>query len=350
MGVLAVLAAVGSPAARGQVSQLDQSRDVVRGERGLSEWKDVEDSVDRGLRYLRAQQTRESGSIGSRYVVAVTSLTGLAILGAGHQPEQEPHGSMLRNCLKFILASARDGYITEAGESESRMHGHCYAVLFLSEILGSLEPEEEERVSAVIKEAVRVIENAQSRDGGWFYFRDNAENQDEASVTVCALQALRAARNVGFTVDGSRIEGAIRYVKKCQARDGSFAYSLRESQRTSYALTVAAVSTLNAAGVYRSEELKLGLDNISRSIEAARSPWRAAESEYDFYANLYAAQALYQEGGDAWARWYPSVRRHLVEKQAPDGSWESRFGDEYATAVALLIFEVPLGYLPIFQR
>jgi hypothetical protein len=346
---MAVVAAIGARPAGGQTSDLEPAREVVREGRGLSDWNESRERVDRGLRYLRSQQTKESGAVGSRYVVAVTSLTGLAILGAGYQPHQEPHGSMLRSCLRHILASTREGYITEAGESESRMHGHCYAVLFLCEILGSLEPEEEERVSTVIKDAVQVIERAQSPEGGWYYFPKN-DGQDEASVTVCALQALRAARNVGFTVDGGKIEQAIRYVKKCQTKDGSFAYALNEKQRRTYALTVAAVSTLNAAGVYRSEELKLGLDNIAKTIQEARSPWRAAESEYDFYANLYAAQALYQEGGDSWAKWYPSVRQHLIEKQEPDGSWESRFGSEYATAVALLIFEVPLGYLPIFQR
>jgi hypothetical protein len=214
--------------ARGQVSGLEPSGDVVLERGGFNDWNEVKGPVDRGLAYLKSQQRGESGAVGSRYAVAVTSLTGLAILGAGHQPHQEPHGATLRGCLKYILASVRDGYITEAGESESRMHGHSYAVLFLCEVLGSLEPEEEERVSVVIRDAVRVIENAQSRLGGWYYFAKNDDNQDEASVTVCALQALRSARNVGFTVDGGRIANAIGYVKKCQAKDGSFAYSIGE--------------------------------------------------------------------------------------------------------------------------
>jgi hypothetical protein len=40
----------------------------------------------------------------------------------------------------------------------------------------------------------------------------------------------------------------------------------------------------------------------------------------------------------------------LLATQAADGSWESRFGKGYATAVALLVLEVPLGYLPLFER
>ena len=127
-----------------------------------------------------------------------------------------------------------------------------------------------------------------------------------------------------------------------------------------FLLLLLLLSTLNAAGVYKSPgdrkgavELQRGFDYLRRELAAhASKPWYAAEAEHDFYANLYAAQTLYQDGGDLWADWYPKVRKHLLDKQQQrtDGSWESRFGDELATAMALLILEVPLGYLPIFQR
>ena len=320
----------------------------------LREWSDARAPVERGLEYLRSQQLRESGAVGGKYAVAVTSLAGLAVLGAGYQPHQEPYGAMLKRCIRYILDSGRNGrgFITEGDESESRMHGHCYAVLFLCEVLGSLEPEEEEEVARLIKRAVLVIEGAQSKEGGWWYYAENKDNEDEASVTVCALQALRSARNVGFHVDSKRIDRAIRYVFKCQdASDGSFAYSTKELRRTTYALSVAAISTLNAAGVYDSKPLQKGLDFMRRSLESVRNPWKAAEEEHAFYANLYAVQALYQGGGEMWNRWYPGIREHLLSKQRSNGSWdEDRYSKEFATAVAVLILEVPLGYLPIFQR
>jgi hypothetical protein len=118
---------------------------------------------------------------------------------------------------------------------------------------------------------------------------------------------------------------------------------------------VAALSTLNAAGIYDSPELQGGLRYLRRSLESVSSPWKAAEEEYEYYANFYAAQVLYQRQGDLWKRWYPAARDHLLSKQRSVSHrdrayWESRFGDEYATAMAVLILEVPLGYLPIFQR
>jgi hypothetical protein len=46
------------------------------------------------------------------------------------------------------------------------------------------------------------------------------------------------------------------------------------------------------------------------------------------------------------------VKRQLLDMQRPDGSWPCRVGpgDEFATAVATLILQIPFQYLPIFQR
>lgn len=327
-----------------------KAREIVQSRTLVNDRLLVQDSVEKGLRYLRARQ-QGGGSIGARYKVAVSSLAGLSILGAGHLPGQGPHSRTLVDCVGYLEGVARtSNYLNESGDGESRMHGHCYAILFLTQVAGTLPKEKEESVGRLIERGVRVIEGAQSSEGGWYYDAKN-NDKDEASVTVCALQAMRAARNVGAHVDSFRIKQALRYVKRCQHPDGSVAYSLKEPGRRTFALTAAAVSTLNAAGVYESNELHKGLHYLRRQLARyPTAPWRAAEQEYPYYANLYTAQALYQDAGELWEQWYPAVRKHLLSKQRRDGSWPSNFGDEYGTAMALLILEVPLGYLPIFQR
>jgi len=75
-----------------------------------------------------------------------------------------------------------------------------------------------------------------------------------------------------------------------------------------------------------------------------------AASGYPYYGNLYAGQVFFQLGGDIWRAWSAEVWPELCRRQKGDGHWESRFGNEYATAVALLILEIPRGYLPIFER
>src|SRR5262245_7291350 len=97
----------------------------------------VRAAIDRGLQFLRRNQ-QQSGAIGDSYEVAVTSLAGLAILGAGYPYRQgPPHArEALEGALAFLANSARsDGYLSDA---KSRMHGHCYAMLFLTQLYGEL--------------------------------------------------------------------------------------------------------------------------------------------------------------------------------------------------------------------
>jgi hypothetical protein len=318
----------------------------------------VRGSIDRALKFLHKKQQPISGAVGNNYEVAVTALTGLAILGAGYPLHQgPPHArETLENALRFLKQSARDdGYLSDA---KSRMHGHCYAMLFLTQLYGELPPDEQGEVRDIIQRGLQRIMRSQTVLGGWYYTPENPEGADEASITICALQALRAANGIGFLVPKSTIDRAANYVKKCQSTgDGSFRYSLRGGdQHTSYALTVAAVSTLQAAGDYDAPQISLGLDFARRTLRDFQSePVKAAEKEFFFYANLYAAQAFYQAGGELWAGWYPAARRYLLKRQVADGgegdgSWSDDYGAEFGTAVAILILEVPLNYLPIFQR
>ncbi len=106
------------------------------------------------------------------------------------------------------------------------MHGHCYAVLFLTQIHGELGREEQAEVREMIRDGVAVILDAQTRLGGWYYQPRNLTGEDEASLTICALQALRAANGIGIGVSKTRIDRAIEYIRKCKTDDGSFRYSL----------------------------------------------------------------------------------------------------------------------------
>lgn len=344
-------------------------------------------AIDAGLRYLLDAQDAGTGRLGSAYPVATTALGGLAVLGAGIQPDQPPFDRFLARAVAYLLdrSDAGGGYVSENSgsadtDSGSRMHGHCYAILFFTQVSGTFPLDTERRIQRAIDRGVRVIERSQSRRGGWWYGAVNHGNQDEASVTICAVQALRAARNIGYDVNPAKIEWGIRYVRDCQLADGSIRYSLSlEDPRSSFALTAAAAATLNAAGVYRrvggpdttsggrgssrSDEvvLRRALDFLRRDLgENDAHPERAVADEFFYYGNLYAGQAFYQEGGALWSDWYPKVRENLLRpklmvRRGNRASWrtpegESRYGSEYATAMALLILEMPLGYLPIFQR
>ncbi len=311
--------------------------------------------VEKGLGFLASQQSPELGAVGKKYPVAVTALTGLAFLGAGYGYNRGKYGRHIARCVEYLLRSADSesypGFIAKAGEDHP-MHGHGYALLFLTQVYGELPVPQQKKVKRVIERGIQVISSAISFRGGWYYYADNAAHQDENSVTVCVLQALRAARNIGLLVEKELIDRAVVYLKKCQNPDGSFRYSLSGNVKwSSYELTAGAVASLQLAGKYDGEEVRKGIDYMKAKLGEKRENPLAAAQRYHYYGNLYAAQVFYQGGEKMWRNWHSGAFQCLLkQREAGGGHWESPFGDAYATAVAVLIFEVPLGFLPIFQR
>jgi len=325
---------------------------------GLS--KDLHDSrsersIRRGIHYL-VQQQNGVGAFSSSYPVAVTALSGLALIGAGVEYGSGPDGQALEKAVDYLTSPLRSnerGYIEDRGETRSRMHGHSYAILFLSQVIGQVPtPQREEQLRKSIRAGVDLILSCQTSKGGWGY--DPDDPLDEASLTVCCLQALRSAKESGVHVPKDTIDRAMEYLRKCATEDGSFRYSLTRSvDRTSYEITAASISTMDAAGEYSLKERKRGMEYIRKLIEkGARSRKGAFKvaGNFPYYGNFYVGQILQQSRGELWDRWSRSVWIQLVDLQKETGSWESRYGEEYATAMALLILELPLGYLPLYDR
>jgi hypothetical protein len=169
------------------------------------------------------------------------------------------------------------------------------------------------------------------------------------------VQALRAARNSGVKVDSSVITKAVDYVARSQKPDGSFRYALG-NDRSSVALTAAAISTLNAAGTYRGPIVDAGYEYVWRELvareEGAGLLEPAKQPAFPYYERLYLAQALFQhEDEGVFRRWFEREREHMLAAQRPDGAWEDDLhGHAYATAVNCLVLALPDGLLPIFQR
>ena len=111
--------------------------------------------------------------------------------------------------------------------------------------------------------------------------------------------------------------------------------------------SAAGVVALYSAGIYQGPEIAKGLDYLKQFIPAEGVTHRES---YYFYGHYYAVQAMWQAGGQRWARWYPAIRDELIGRQRDDGSWMSPKGNEYATAMACIILQIPNNYLPIFQR
>jgi squalene cyclase len=309
---------------------------------------EADEAVQNGLRWLAGRQ-HDDGSFGSDAYhgnVAVTALSGMAMMAGGSTPDRGPYGSHVTRAVDYLLARTQEsGFVTDSDSaSHGPMYGHGFATLFLAECYGmSLRPELREKLT----KSVNLIVNTQNKDGGWRYYpqRDDAD----ISVTICQVMALRAARNAGLFVPNETIDRCTEYVKKSQNADGGFRYMLHEGRESAFPRSAAGVVALYSAGIYEGPEIGKGLEYLMQFLPSDEIARR--EPNYFYYGHYYAVQATWQAGGDYWARWYPAIREELLSRRRPDGSWTSlTICPEYATAMSLLVLQLPENLLPIFQR
>lgn len=306
----------------------------------------TERAIERGLEFLARRQIksgRDKGSFGrGGYAggVAVCGLGGLAFMCSGSSPGQGPYGRNIDNCVDFLVANAADtGYLSlKNGSGHDNMYGHGFATLFLAEAYGMSQ---KQQLEGVLERSIKLIVKCQNDQGGWRY--QPVKSDADLSITICQIMALRAARDAGIDVPDETREKCIEYVKKSQNSDGGFRYTLGGGGST-FALSSAGVVSLYSAGIYDSDEVKKGLKYIERY-----KPGSSSVSSYYFYSHYYACQAMWHAGGDYWEEWYPAIRDELLKNQQADGSWnDSQVGPEFGTAMACIILQMPLNYVPVF--
>ncbi len=335
------------------------------------------EAVDKGLQILARLQNLDgswSASVGAKVGdsysvqwsgphVGITSVACLAFLAGGNTPGRGRYGSVVEKGLAYVLSCAGpDGWI---GSPNTRMYSCSFAALFLGELYGESEnPEVREKLKAVVNLLVR----SQNEEGGWRYLP--MDRDSDISVTVCVVQALRVARNNGLHVPAETIQRALDYIRRSHVKQmpgepwlsGGFKYQPAHAEsshnRVTYSLTAAGLTALYGLGIYHDPILDQGLAFLERPQNRAEiAPWGrggprpGSTVRFDyFYGNYYAAQAMFQAGGERWERWFARTRDEIVILQRPDGAWADAVDPVYATSIACLILQIPYRYLPIFQR
>jgi len=300
----------------------------------------VRKAIEKGLEYLHANQNKDGSWSCGGYArdPGISGIAVMAMMSQGNVPGRGKYGEDVRNAVSFIAKSVNP-YSGFVGQGPSgRMYGHGFATLSLAEAYGM---DQNDDLHEKLKKAVRLILRAQKEDGGWRY-DPNPQGMSDLSVTVCQVMALRAARNAGIKVPKEAIDRSIEYVKKSANPDGSFRYMLSQGSGKSPALTGAGHTTLFGAGEYDTPEIKAGIDYLKQATPGSFSHY--------YYGHYYAAQAMYQAGGENWTSWRRKVVPELLRKQQQDGSWTGEIGDVYCTAMACIVLQVDNCYLPIFQR
>ena len=199
-----------------------------------------------------------------------------------------------------------------------------------------------------------------SDKGGWRYLGKPYNEDSDLSVTGWQLMFLRSAKNAGFDVPETNIDQAVTYIEKCfQKQSGTFSYVSNMSRTVSRAMAGAGVLAMAHAGKHESKMATQASDWIlSRDFTrfnrepSCYYPWQ--DDRYN-YGVFLCTQAMYQQGGKYWKRFYPPVVDSIVGAQKLDGSWppepaDEKFGKCYTTALCILSLSVSDQLLPIFQR
>jgi hypothetical protein len=301
------------------------------------------------------------GSWGRGYSVAVTSLAVLAHVAADDEPFAGERGKPLVRAVEWLLGQAKDGRFPAQGHTW--IHGQGYASLALSEtyaraMRASTKPDLDlARVRAAVVEAVRRIAETQSASGGWWYHADSP-GQHEGSTTVCAVQALVSAANVGVRVDEKVLERGFEYLKRCQNPDGGFDYMMGPGTTSMKEGTAAGIATLALMKRFDYDVMVQGQAFVRTTGAAA-----IGKERFPYYGWFYAVMglALYGEemGASEPAKAYAAdVRGELLPWRDAEGSfplrgWMASSGGEgpaYSTAFAALILSVPDARLTVFRR
>jgi len=307
----------------------------------------VSQAVEKGLAALAARQAND-GSFGDgrQRHAGISALCGMAFMQAGNLPGRGKYGPNVEKCLNFMIASTQESGLIVADSSTPPMYGHGFATLFLAEVYGMTG---DERVKEKLQKAVKLIQQSQNPQGGWRY--QPAPVDADISVTICQIMALRAARDAGIKVEKETIDKAIEYVRKCQNPDGGFSYQMNQGGigGSGFARSGAGLAALYYAGVYDGKEITKALEYLRKFTPSDRNARADGEGNF-FYGHYYAVQAMYLAGGKDWANWYPAVRDAILKRQTKgSGMWSGDNTEEYATAMALLILQMPNRYLPVYS-
>jgi len=309
---------------------------------------DVDQAVERGLAWL-ARGQGDDGSFGAHKGATqsgVWALCGMAFLAKGYVPGTEPYGPVIEKIITKLAEVQRDdGYLSN---DQGKMYSHCIATLFLSEVSGMVRPDLQKVIDKTLPKALKVIIDAQkiSKDqnnkGGWRYKPDS--NDSDFSCSGWALMALRSARLNGAPIPPQAIKDAVEYIlRRHDQNEGCFGYT--DTRSHAVTLTGAGILCLSLCGEHANPAIGRASRYLMKNYE------KLPKENYCFYGMYYAAQGLFQMGGEEWKTFSQWMYDTWVPKQFEDGHWDRNEQDTYyQTAMVVLAFTVPYRQLPIYQR
>ncbi len=341
--------------------------------------KATESAVEAALRWLARHQKADGSWAGgvdggkAKSDISLTGIATLAFLGAGYTHKAGKFRDNVNRAVKWLLKQqTKNGGIV--GQNERRYkksdgYHHSMGALALVEAYGmSKDAELKGPAQKSVDYTVKVHQKPYS---GWRY---RPGEEGDISHTGWFIMQLKSAKVAGLQVDGSAFQGGMNFVNKVlSAKSGCSVYHIeqagpafkngwigkamgRPARRTSISMVCRLFM-----GVPRDDEVML---LSARFPKACPPKWE----QEDFYYWYYATLAMFQTGGEHWKVWNKGLKPTLVNNQRQggpmdgsardvDGSWDyekdpygKTGGRVYTTALGALCLEVYYRYLPMYSK
>jgi hypothetical protein len=309
------------------------------------------------MHYLLTSQAADGSWSDAQYPAntGVSALACLAIMAGGETANIGPNGKALTAGLEYLLKCAHDnGAITGQGSNPmGPMYEQCYATQALLYAYGNMPWRRDLR--NVISKSLQLIERSQKLDGGWRY-AFTREGDSDVSVTCNVLWVLRAGKKCGFTVNAEKVRKAVAYVESCQWLDTRFeqprGYFRYRSNGRVMTPSMGGVGVIVLTGSGTLDHPMIGATRDVIAYDYRRYTIEdLMERRFTIFNTFYASLAMYMCGDEYWIPWYQKVTDLYRAMQRRDGEvWDEGGNTVYPTAMAAIVLQAPLGFLPIYER
>ena len=342
----------------------------------------TESAVEAALRWLARHQEADGSWDPTKYEaqggaaklrVGCTGLALLAFLGAGYTEKSGAFAENVRRAEGWLMKQQKpNGGIFEGeggGWETSAGYHHAVAGLALAEAYGmGRDPEVGRVAQKAVDYSLKVHQKPYS---GWRY--DARADDPDVSVTGWFVMQLKSAKVAGLRADGAGFQGAQNLLDAMTDKDGRVMYGASGHTTRTPSMTAVGMVCRQFMGAARESPLLLkGAEFLAKEPPSWQRNQEAGDFEagdYGFYYWYYGTLAMFQTGGDRWAKWNEALKPTLVNNQCRgplplsgaatdrDGSWDpkGRYVDKeagrvFTTALGALTLEVYYRYLPIYGR
>jgi hypothetical protein len=319
----------------------------------------VDRAVIDGVEFLVAHQN-EDGSFGrstsgrtyeiladvpgshEAFKAATTALCWMGLRDATHQtPESEAAAA---RALGWLVPHIR---VKRANQVELyNVWSHGYGLQAMVQALATDAPGADPgEIRAAAESLIAALEIYQVPDGGWGYYDFNAHTYHPSGTsmsftTATILVALHAAREVGLEVPQPMIDKAVKCLRICRKKDGSYIYGWYLRYRPLMGVNQPKGSSMRTpacnlalrlfdAGI-TDDDLRRGLEQLVKyhrfAIAGVRrriphESWYQVSGYFYLYGHQYAALCLQLMSSEDQQTYWPAVVRGTLKTRQPDGSF-----------------------------